>query len=59
MLDPVEREAWFNVYLEEGLAFAPLSERPYVAAWARSMSKIAEQFIPNDDAGEVEQPEYA
>lgn len=49
MLDPVEREAWFNVYLEEGLAFAPLSERPYVAAWARSMSKIAEQFVPNDD----------
>jgi hypothetical protein len=59
VIDPIEVESWFKVYLEEGLKCASPSEKPAVPAWAHSMSLIAEQFVDNDESDPVEQPEFA
>ncbi len=50
MLDPEERQKWYQAYLESALKFPAARGAPaQAAAWALSMSLIAEQFIDNDD----------
>jgi hypothetical protein len=55
MLDRVEQEIWFEVYLKSASATAGGRADPEGAMkWARSMAKVAEQFAPNDDEEPVD-----
>lgn len=57
MLNPTERETWFNEYLRAGTKFADKRGTPeQVRAWAKSMSLIAEQFTDNNE-GEPADPQ--
>ena len=51
VIDQIEQHAWFVVYRQEALHRCPPDRLSREAAvrWARSMARIAEQFVDPDE----------
>ena len=47
MIDPMEIDMWFREYLRAAEKFRSKASADERAAWARSMSLIADEFLDN------------